>query len=242
GGADHEQAQTGPSRLGIDLLDDGQRIGDVGAPPTQTGIGDLEIAARRRLAPAHADASRLHLEEAARLMLSQHAGDVVVDDDDLVGMALPLLGEDADGGGAATDPHALLLGPVYDGRLARPHRESRAAVDDQVRRTLVAEGEDGLEGDDALLLAAAGEMPNAAPRQHLRTVFRRRHMAYLLALAAHHGLLRPNEAVGIDFQFDAAIAEDALGHHRDRVDVAVPAGDDEGRGLVVGIGGPRTDA
>ena len=77
-----------------------------------------------------------------------------------------------------------------------------------------------LAGDDALLLAAAGQMPHAAQRQHLRAVFRRGHMADLLALGAHGRLLRPDEAVGVDLQLHAAIAEDALGHDRDHVDVA----------------------
>ena len=78
-------------------------------PQPEPRIGDLEIAPRRRPRPAHANAGGPHVEETAGLMLGQDAGDVVVDDDDLVDMALPLLGEDADRGRAAADPHALLL-------------------------------------------------------------------------------------------------------------------------------------
>ena len=92
------------------------------------------------------------------------------------------------------------------------------------------------------LLAAAGEMAHAPQRQHLGAVFRRGHMAHLLAPAPHGRLLRADEAVGVDLQLQAAIAEDALGHDRDHVDIAMPAGDDEGRGLVIGIGGAGADA
>ena len=67
-------------------------------------------------------------------------------------------------------------------------------------------------------------------------------MAHLLALGAHGRLLRADEAVGIDLQLQAAIAEDALGHDGDHVDIAMPAGDDEGCGLVIGIGGAGADA
>ena len=35
GGRDHQQAQAGPGRLRVDLLDDRQRIGDVGAAPAE---------------------------------------------------------------------------------------------------------------------------------------------------------------------------------------------------------------
>ncbi len=63
--------RPGQRLLGIDLLDDLQRIGDVGAAPAQARLGDLEIAAGRRLAAAHADAGGLHVEEAAALVLAQ---------------------------------------------------------------------------------------------------------------------------------------------------------------------------
>ena len=111
-----------------------KRLGDVGAAPARAGIGDLEIAARRRFAAAHADAGRRHVEEAAGLVLGQHAGDVVVDDDHLVDMAVPLLGEDADRRRAAADAHALLAHAVDDRRLARPHDDRRAAVDRELDR------------------------------------------------------------------------------------------------------------
>ena len=56
------------------------------------------------------------------------------------------------------------------------------------------------------------------------------------------GGLRAEMAVGVDLHLHAAIAEDALGHDGDGVDAVVLGRDDEGRGLVVGIGGAGADA
>ena len=112
-------------------------------------------------------------------MLGQHAGDVVVDHDHLVDMAEPLLREDADRGRAAADPHALLELAVDDRRLAGLHDHARAAVDRELDRLAVAEREQRVAGDDALLLAAAGQVTHAAERQHLRAVFGRGDVADL---------------------------------------------------------------
>ena len=110
--------RPGHATPGVPALDDGQRVGDVGAAPAGARVGDLEVAPRRRLAAAHLDARGPHVEAAAGLVLGQHAGDVVVDDHHLVGMAEQLLGEDADGGRAAAHAHALLLDAVDDRRPA----------------------------------------------------------------------------------------------------------------------------
>ena len=48
-------------------------------------------------------------------------------------------------------------------------------------------------------------------------------------------------AIGVDLHLDAAIAEDAFGHDRDHVDAIDLRGDDEGRRLVIGIGGAGAD-
>ena len=120
--------------------------------------------------------------------------------------------------------------------------ERGAAVDAQGNRLLVAQLEHGPAGDHALLLAAAGQVTDAAERQHLRAVLGRGDVADLLAVRAHRRLLRAHVAVGVDLQLDAAVAEDALGHHRHHVDAVVLARHDEGRRLVVGIGGARADA
>ena len=47
-------------------------------------------------------------------MLAQHAGDVIVDHDHLVDMAMPLRREHADGRRATAHPHAFLDDPVHD--------------------------------------------------------------------------------------------------------------------------------
>ena len=49
-------------------------------------------------------------------------------------------------------------------------------------------------------------------------------------------------AVGVDLHLDAAVAEDRLGDDGDDVGALDLAADDEGRGLVVGIGGAGADA
>ena len=85
-------------------------------------------------------------------------------------------------------------------------------------------------------------MAHPAERKHLRAVFGRGDMADLLAAHANRRRLRAEMAIRVDLCLDAAIAEDALGHDRDRVDALIFAGDDEGRGLVVRIGRAGADA
>src|SRR5690349_14021560 len=62
-------------------------------------------------------------------------------------------------------------------------------------------------------------------------------MTDLLPPAADRPLLGSDEAIGVDLQLEAAIAEDALGHDGHHVDIVVPARDNEWCGLIVGIGG-----
>ncbi len=219
-----------------------ERIGDVGAAPARAGLCDLKIAPGRGAAAAHADAGRRHVEEAAGLVLGQHARDVVVDHDHLVGVPRPLLRKDADRGRAAADPHALLLHAVHDRCSTRLQRDRSTAVDRDLDRRAVAELQQRLAGDVALALGAAGQVAHAAEREHLRAVFGGGDVADLLAVGAHRRLLGPEIAVGVDLHLQAAIAEDALrddGHHVDALDLAR---DDEGCGLVVGIGGAGADA
>ena len=157
-------------------------------------------------------------------------------------MVLPLRREHADGGRAAAHPHALLARAVDDRRPVGLDHHGRAAVDRELDGLAVAERQQRFAGDDALLLAAAGQVMHAAQRQHLRAVFRRGDVAHRLALDAHRRLLGPEIAVGVDFHLDAAVAEDALGHDGDHVDAVVPGRHDEGRRLVVGIGRGGADA
>ena len=59
---------------------------------------------------------------------------------------------------------------------------------------------------------------------------------------AHRRRLRAEMAVGVDLHLDAAVAEDAFGDDGDQVDALDLLADDEGRRLVVGIGGAGADA
>ena len=175
-------------------------------------------------------------------MLGEHAGDVVVDHHHLVHPLGPRRREHADGGRAAADPHPRLDLTVHHRRLAGGDDDARAAVDGELHRLAVAQLQHRLAGDVALLLAAAGEMADAADRQHLRAVLGRRDVADRLALGAHCRRFRAEVAVGIDLQLDAAVAEDALGDDGDHVDAVVGAGGDERRRLVIGVGGAGADA
>ncbi len=157
-------------------------IGDVGAAPAQARARHLEVAAGGRLATLDLDAGGLHVEAAAGLVLGQDAGDVVVQDDHLVDLALPLLGEDADRGRAAADPHALLGLAVDDRGLAGLDDDRAAVVDRQLDRIAAAEREQHLAGDVAGLLGGAGQVVDAAQGQHLRAVLGGRHVADGLAL------------------------------------------------------------
>ena len=166
---------------------------------------------------------------------------MVVDHDDFIDLAVPLLGEHADGRRAAADPHALLGDAVDDRGIAGLHHHGGAAVDRQFDRLAVAQVHQRVAGDAALLLGAAGEMMHAAERQHLRAVFAGRDMADRLALRADRRRLRAEIAVGVDLHLDAAIAEDAFGHHGDHVDAVDLGGDDERRRLVIRIGRAGAD-
>ena len=85
-------------------------------------------------------------------------------------------------------------------------------------------------------------MMHATQRQHLRAVFSRGDVAHGLALHSYRRLLGPEEAVGVDLHLHAAVAEDTFGHDRDHVDAVVLGRNDEGRGLVIGIGRGGADA
>ena len=179
----------------------------------------------------------------AGLVLGEHAGDVVVDHDDLVDVAEPLLREDADRRRAAADAHALLLDAVDDRRLAGLRRR-RA-------RRLRSCSSTGCLLPSAIIISQVMRpsffVPpvrwctppsdrNCEPYSIVRDVADR------LAAVAHRRLLGAEVAVGVDLHLEAAVAEDALGDDGDHVDAVVLRGDDEGRRLVVGIGGARADA
>src|SRR3546814_15809465 len=60
GGADHEQAQSRPGDLCVDLRDDIERLADVGAAAAGARLGDLEVDAARGAAPPPTHTPRPH--------------------------------------------------------------------------------------------------------------------------------------------------------------------------------------
>ena len=190
GGRDHEHGHAGAgAALRLEGAEDLERVGDAGAAPAGARLGDAEVAAGGRAVALDADAGRLPAEHLAGLVLGDDAGDVVVDDDDLVDEAAPLAREHADRRRAAADPHPLLGDAVDDGRAAGLRDERRAAVDAELDRLAVAEREEGGAGGAALGLRAAGQVPDAAEREHLRAVFGGGDVADRLAPGAHDGAL-----------------------------------------------------
>ena len=121
------------------------------------------------------------------------------------------------------------------------HDDGGTAVDRQLDRLAIAQIHQRVTGDAPLLLRAAGEMMNAAQRQHLRAIFAGRHVTDRLALRANRRRFGAEIAVGVDLHLDAAITEDALGHDGDHIDAVDFRRHDERRGLVVGIGGAGAD-
>src|SRR6516165_10395771 len=174
-------------------------------------------------------------------MLAEHAGDVVIDDHHFIDFAAPLPGEHSDGRRAATDPHALFGHAIDNGRMTRLDHDGRAAINGKLDRLAVGEIHQRVAGDAPLLLGTASQMVHTTKGEHLRAVFARGDMADGLALRAHGSCLGPEIAVGVDLHLDTAIAEDAFGHDRDHIDAIDLRRDDEGCGLVVGIGRSGTD-
>ena len=69
------------------------------------------------------------------------------------------------------------------------------------------------QGHAALFLGATRQVMNTAQAEHLRAVLGGGHMAHHLAFRAHIGLLGTQVAVGVDLDLEAAVTEDAFGHH-----------------------------
>ena len=97
-------------------------------------------------------------------MFRQHAGDVVIDDYDLVDMGPPLLGKHPDRRGTAADTHQLLLGTVDDRSLSGLHRQRGAVINVKLDLTPVAQCEQGIAGGPPLGLGASRQMLHAAKR------------------------------------------------------------------------------
>ena len=112
----------------------------------------------------------------------------------------------------------------------------------ELDRLAVAEREQGGAGGAALGLRAAGQVLDAAEREHLAAVLGGGDVADRLAAGADDGALGAEVAVGVDLHLGAAVAEDRLGDDGDDVGALDLAGDDERGGLVVGVGGAGADA
>ena len=76
---------------------------------------------------------------------------------------------------------------------------------------------------------------HAAQAQHLRAVLGRGHMPHRLTATPHHRLLRAKVAVGVNLDLQAAVTEDALGHHSDQVHPARLRRHNERRRLVIRV-------
>jgi hypothetical protein len=98
-------------------------------------------------AAAHADAGRLHVQQACRLVLGEHAGDVVVDHDHLVDMAEPLLARTCRWSPSRSRRACAPRHAVDDRRPAGLHDHGRAAVDGELDRLRVAQRQQRVAGD-----------------------------------------------------------------------------------------------
>src|SRR6266481_4780703 len=87
GCAYHEQSQTRPGLLRIERAENRKRVGDIGAAPPASWLGDLKVTARGRATALQSNSRSRNAEHLAGLMFGQHAGDVVVDNHDFVDLA-----------------------------------------------------------------------------------------------------------------------------------------------------------
>ena len=99
-----------------------------------------------------------------------------------------------------------------------------AAVDREFDRLAVAQRQQCIAGDGAFFLGAAGQMADAADRQHLRAVFGGRDVADLFAADADGRGFGAEMTVGVDLHLDTAVGENAFGDDRDGVDAVMFAG------------------
>src|SRR5690606_18625079 len=116
-----------------------------------------------------------------------------------------------------------------------------ATIYGELNRLLVAEIEQGIACRAPLCLGATRKMMHATQRQHLRAVFAGSDMADCLALGADNRRFIANMPVGVDLHLDAAIGEDAFRHHGHEIDALDLLRNNEGRWLVVRVGGAGTD-
>ena len=158
---------TGSGDLGIERFQNLQRILKIGPAPTGAWLGDLEIASRRGFAPVDPDSGLGPADHFAGLMLRDHAGDVIIDNNHFVDQTAPLRGEHADGGRATAHPHAALENAVDDRRLARLNHDRAAVINRQFDGFAIAERQHRGAGHPTFLLAATGQVMHPTDRQHL---------------------------------------------------------------------------
>ena len=124
--------------------------------------------------------------------------DMVVDHNDFVDLAFPLLGKHSDGGRTAADTHAFFAHSIDDWRPRGLHDDLSSAVDFEFGGFAVAQVEKSLARHCAFLAAAAGEMTHASEREHLGSVLTGREVSYGFALCSNRAALRAQMAIGID--------------------------------------------
>ncbi len=207
------------------------------AAPTGARLRHLEIAAWRGATSVNGDPGFADAEHLSGLMLGENAGNVIIDDDDLIHFAKPLLRKHADRGRAAPYAHALFLLAINDRRFSRRNGDARALIDRERHFLAVAQIEKRFASHAAFAFRAAGEVMYSANRKHLRAILCGGDVPNGFALRADQTSLSPEMPVGVNFQFYAAVAEDPLGHNGDHVHAIDFGGNDKRCGLVVGICG-----
>ena len=244
GGRDHEQGQAGAGAAlaGLEGGEDLERVGEAGAAPAGAGLGDAEVAAGGRAVAPDADAGRLPAEHLAGLVLGDDAGDVVVDDDDLVDEAAPLAANmpmvaepQPTRMRCSVTPSTIGGRPAWATSVAPPSTASSTGSRLQSARRAAQ-----------VARPSAFEPPvrcSTPPSESIwRAVLGGGDVADRLAAGADDGALGAEVAVGVDLHLGAAVAEDRLGDDGDDVGAVDLAGDDERGGLVVGVGGAGADA
>src|SRR5580704_18280283 len=78
-GAHHQQSEFRPRNLGIESLKNRKRVFDIRTAPRSAGLGNPEVATRSGAVTLHLDPSFPDSQQLSRLMLREHAGDMVVD-------------------------------------------------------------------------------------------------------------------------------------------------------------------
>ena len=187
------------------------------------------------------DPRRLPAQHLAGLMFADHAGDVVIYHHHLIHQPLPLHGKHPDGGRAAANAHPPLGPTIHDGRFARLNENRRATVDGQINRLTVAKRQHGGTGEPTFGLGSARQVMDPAQRQHLAAIFGGGDMANRLPPRADDRAFGAKVAIGVDLHLDTAIGKDRLGDDRHHIGPLDSGGHNEGRGLIVGVGGARAD-